>query len=132
MNRFAAIFLSVSAAAMIVSACTQQPATASTQSSGRQCFLASQANGYTPVSDEAVDVQVGANRYFRLELHGSCPNIDWSRRLALKTTGGGSWICQGLDAEIIVPEPGFGAQRCLVRAVRPLTKDEWLADRRKR
>ena len=97
--------------------------------SGRQCFLARQVNGYTSVSDQLVDVQVGANRYFRLSLDGSCPQSSFSRRVVLRTTGGGDWICQGLDAEIIVPFAG-GPQRCLVRDVQAISKAAWLADRR--
>ena len=92
-------------------ACAMQgpPAQAAGPTPARQCFLARQVNGYSPVSDDVVDVQVGANHYYRLELSGACPNAEWSHRVALRTTGGGSWICQGLDAEIIVPDPS-GAQ----------------------
>jgi len=114
-----------------VAACTVQPITqtAAAPARGRQCFLARQVNGYTPVSDQAVDVQVGANRYFRLSLDGFCPQSAFSRQVALRTTGGGDWICQGLDAEIIVPFAG-GPQRCLVNDVHPIGKATWLADRR--
>lgn len=103
-------------------------AAAAAPTPARQCFLARQVNGYSPVSDDVVDVQVGANRYYRLELAGTCPNSAWSHRVALRTTGGGSWICQGLDAEIIVPDPA-GAQRCLVTEIRPITKADWIAGR---
>jgi hypothetical protein len=114
----------------IVAACAAQPGPPhAAQTSGRQCFLARQVNGYTSVNDQAVDVQVGANRYFRLSLDGSCPQSAFSQRVALRTTGGGDWICQGLDAEIIVPFAG-GPQRCLVNDVQPISKAQWLADRR--
>ena len=134
MIRSAAVLLAAGGTALLASACSSKPAAApaAAMSSNRQCFLASQVNGYSPISDEAVDVQVGANRYFRLDLFGFCPNVDWSRRVALRTTGGGSWICQGLDAEIIVPEPGLGPQRCLVRSVRQISKEQWLSDRREK
>jgi hypothetical protein len=114
----------------IVAACAAQPGPPlAAQTSGRQCFLARQVNGYTSVNDQAVDVQVGAHRYFRLSLDGSCPQSAFSQRVALRTTGGGDWICQGLDAEIIVPFAG-GPQRCLVNDVQPISKAQWLADRR--
>ena len=116
----------------VAAACATQPMAAPhvAQSTGRQCFLARDVNGYTPVSDNAVDVKVGANRYFRLSLDGSCPQSAFSRRVALRTTGGGDWICQGLDAEVVVPFVA-GAQRCLVNDVQPITKEAWLADRRR-
>ena len=104
------------------------PAQAAGPTPARQCFLARQVNGYSPVADDIVDVQVGANHYYRLQLSGSCPNSVWSHRVALRTTGGGSWICQGLDAEIIVPDPA-GVERCLVTDVRPITKADWIAGR---
>ena len=121
----------IAVAGLTVAACSAQPGSpaVAAANSGRQCFLARQVNGYTSVSDQVVDVQVGANRYFRLSLDGSCPQSSFSRRMALRTTGGGDWICQGLDAEIIVPFAG-GPQRCLGRDVQPISKAAWLADRR--
>jgi Family of unknown function (DUF6491) len=117
-------------AAAGLTSCAAQPGNpALAQSTGRQCFLARQVNGYTSVSDQIVDVQVGANRYFRLSLDGFCPESAFSQRIALRTTGGGDWICQGLDAEIVVPFVA-GAQRCLVNDVQPISKETWLADRR--
>ena len=111
--------------------CTVQPAApVAAHSSGRQCFLASQVNGFSPVSDSVVDVQVGANRFYRLSLMGACPNAVWTHRVALRTTTGSSWICQGLDAEIIVPDP-MAPERCLVSGIQPITKDDWIAARRR-
>src|SRR5689334_12320410 len=125
------IFILLTAAFGSLGACAVpqgNPAVAA-QSNGRQCFLARQVNGYSAVSDEIVDVQVGANRYFRLSLDGFCPESAFSHPIALRTTGGGDWICQGLDAEVIVPFVA-GAQRCLVHDVQPISKESWLADRR--
>jgi hypothetical protein len=124
----------IASACVLLPGCAPQPGSpaASASPSGRQCFLAQQVNGYTPVSDNVVLLQAGASRYFRLELAGVCPNIDWSRRIALRTKSGGSWICQGLDAEIIVPDPVMLPQRCLVTNVRQISKDEWRAARRAR
>ena len=107
------------------------PGSASPQRPAPRCFLASQVNGFTSHGDESVDVRVGANRTYRLSLAGPCPDVDWSLRVALRTTGGSSWICQGADAEIIVPSP-TGRQRCLVTDVRALTPDEVAASRRRR
>jgi hypothetical protein len=112
-----------------LTSCAAQPGAtvAAAQSSSRQCFLASNVNGFSSVSDTIVDIQVGASRYYRLSLAGSCPNIAWRNRVALRTTGGSDWICQGLDAELIVPDPNTSAQRCLVTGIAPITKAEWLA-----
>ncbi len=97
----------------------------------RDCFSASSVNGFRPVGREAVDVTVGASRHYRLDLLGYCPDVDWSQRIALRTRGGSSFICQGLDAELLVPGP-TGVQRCPVSAVRRLTDEEYRASGRRR
>jgi hypothetical protein len=115
----------------MVAACAAQPGppALAAQTKGRQCFLARQVNSYSSVSEQIVDVKVGANQYYRLSLDGFCPQSAFSRRVVLRTTGGGDWICQGLDAEIIVPFAA-GPERCLVNNVQPISKGQWLAGRR--
>ena len=108
--------------------CTQQPQQAASASSaaapaGHRCFPAAQASNFVPHGDSTLDVQVGARRYYRLELFGVCPHLDWTNRLALVSRGS-SWICEGLDAEVIVNDPGLGPQRCMAQSVRPLSDAE--------
>jgi len=126
------IALLLAASAALVSGCAQQPpgavAGAGAAASGRQCFHADEVNGFSAPSDEIVNVTVGANRHFQFRLAGACPDVNWSNRIALRTTGGSSWICQGLDAELLVPSP-IGPQRCLVTDVRPISEEEWRARR---
>ena len=118
----------IAAFGALASGCAPQAGPAAAQNTGRQCFLARDVNSFGAVSDEVVDVTVGAGRYFRLQLSGGCPNIDWSRRIALRTTTGTSSICQGLDAEVISLDSPF-PQRCLVENVTPISKAQWLATR---
>lgn len=87
------------------------------------CFYARSVNGFTPVGREAVDVYISRTRQYRLTLGGYCPDVDWSLRLALRTRGGGSFVCAGGDAEIVVPS-AIGVQRCLVTDVRRLSPEE--------
>jgi hypothetical protein len=107
------------------------PVSAPAQRPAPRCFRAAEVNGFTPRGNDQVDVQVGANRHYRLTLAGACPDVDWSFRLGIRTTGGSSWICQGADAEIIVPSPN-GRQSCLVSDVRALSPAEVAASRRRR
>jgi Family of unknown function (DUF6491) len=109
--------------------CAAPPAAnpAIAQRSGGQCFLATQVNSFTPTKAGSVDVRAGASRYFRLDLGGGCPNVDWSMRVGIRSVGGGSWICEGYDAELIVPEPGIGG-RCPVSKVTAISKAQYLAD----
>jgi hypothetical protein len=112
-------------ACIVLAACAPQPAAGpQSAASGRECFHAGSVCSFHPFSDEVVDIQVGARRYYRLQLFGTCPGVNWRTAVALRTRGGSSWICQGMDAELIVPEPGIGPQRCLVQSVRRLSDAE--------
>lgn len=93
------------------------------RSAGADCFSARSVSGFTPEGDEALVVRVGANRAYRLELAGYCPDIDWSQQIVLRSRAGSAWVCAGGDAEILVPSP-TGAQNCLVSAVDRLTPAE--------
>ena len=113
--------------AAIVAACAQQAPAAPAapgSSSARECFNARSVSSFTPHGRDEVDIQAGARRYYRLTFAGVCENINWTRRVAVVARGGGSFICQGFDAELIVNDPGLGPQRCLVNSVRRLSDEE--------
>jgi hypothetical protein len=115
------------AATGVAAACAQQAAdapAASAPSSERECFNARNVSSFTPHGADEVDIQAGARRYFRLTFAGVCENVNWTRRIAVVARGGSSWICQGFDAELVVNDPGFGPQRCLVSSVRRLSDEE--------
>jgi hypothetical protein len=95
---------------------------------GRSCFRPEQVNDFTPVDRDTVDVRVGVSRHYRLELGGACSNIDWAQNIVLRSSGGARWICQGLDAEIFVPDVAV-PQRCPVLSVRELSETEARAAR---
>ena len=115
--------LSVLLAMAVTAACTtgSQPSGTATRE-GRQCFRASEVNGFTAVDDRTVNVHTGVNDVYRLELFGYCPDVDWTQAIAIRSRGS-SWICQGFDAELFVPST-IGTQRCPVKAVRKLTDEE--------
>ncbi len=113
----------LTAAALTMSACTAAGAQPDARAAaGRQCFNARSVNDFHAIGRDAVIVTVGTNRYYQLGIIGVCPDIDWSSRVALRSTSGSSWICQGLDAEFLVPSPG-GLQRCPVVSVQPLSPE---------
>lgn len=114
------------AALLLALGCAPQSGPGSAASyRGSQCFRAGDVNSFSPVrGEQTVDVRVGASRYYRLQLAGACPDVDWTMRAAIRTRGGGSWICAGGDAEIIIPSPG-GRQRCLVSDVRRISREQY-------
>ena len=97
-------------------------ATAAATQGGRQCFRPGDVNSFSPVGDDVVYLRVGANRWFRAEILGTCPDIDYSQRVAIRSRGT-NWVCQGMDAEFFVPGP-LGVDRCPITSVRRLTDEE--------
>ena len=116
-------------AASALAGCAAEPPAAPplAQRSAGQCFLASQVNSFTPTKAGFVDVRAGANRYFRLDLGGGCPNVDWSMKVGIRSVGSGSWICEGYDAELIMPDPA-GNERCPISKVTSISKAQYIAD----
>lgn len=96
--------------------------TATPRADGQKCFWANNVQSFAAQGDDVVNLRVGMRDYYRLELMGPCPDVDWATRIALDSRGSSS-ICTGLDATIIAPSP-TGPQRCPVRTVRKLTAEE--------
>lgn len=88
----------------------------------RQCFRTQQVNNFASSDNRIVNVRVGVRDVYQMEMMGRCPDVDWTTRIAIVSRGG-SYICSGLDAEIIAPSP-IGPQRCAVSKVRKLTPEE--------
>ena len=119
----------IATAASLLTACSayNEPQRLS-GATGRQCFRAGEVNGFWGATDNSVLVRTGVNNVYQLQLSGMCQNVDWANRIALRSTGGGSWICQGMDAELLIPSP-IGPDRCLVTDVRKLSPEEARAAR---
>jgi hypothetical protein len=130
-SRVAAALLSfASLSACVAEESEPGTATAAAAGSGRQCFRPGDVNSFSPQGDDVVYLRVGANRWFRAEILGTCPDIDFSQRVAIRSRGT-SWVCQGLDAEFIVPGP-LGLDRCPITSLRRLTDAEVEAYRARR
>lgn len=88
----------------------------------RQCFWTRQVNSFASNDDRIVNLRVGVKDIYQLEMFGPCHDVEWSSQIAIRSRGS-SYICTGLDAEIIAPS-SIGSQRCPVRHVRKLTPAE--------
>ncbi len=94
------------------------------RSDGKSCFYSRNITSWAPVDRSTVNIRVTLNDVYQLKLLGDCPNIDWVDNIGLKRLGS-DWICSGLDAELLVPQPGgIPALRCPVTSVRKLSKEE--------
>jgi len=115
----AALLLSLAAA----SASCAADSKGSRSNTNRACFHASQINGFAAQSDRIVNVRVGVRDVYQFELFAPCPDVRWNQALGVRTRRGSSFICSGLDAEIISRTP-IGPQRCPVTNIRRLTPEE--------
>lgn len=120
--RFAAVAMGLAALSLAAPPAAIAESPKAPEKPKRQCFWAHQVNNFAAESDEVVNVRVGVRDVYRLEIFGTCPEIDWTQKIAIVSRGG-STICSGLDAEIITPS-SLGPQRCTVRNVRKLSDDE--------
>ncbi|MBX7248752.1 MAG: hypothetical protein K1X35_06805 [Caulobacteraceae bacterium] len=111
------------AAIGLTAALSVQPP-AATAETERDCFNVNSVSGFQADDDDVIYVRVGASRTYQLEVLGSCPNVDWTQHLGLETRGS-SFVCTGMDVDLIVPQDGMGPPlRCAVKAVRRLTDAE--------
>ena len=93
-------------------------------SDGKACFYSRNISSWAPADRNTVNLRVSVNDVYQLKLLGDCPNIDWVEHIGLEHRGS-SWICTGLDAELLVPQPGgIPALRCPVTSIRKLSKEE--------
>ncbi|ATC32966.1 hypothetical protein CA606_11840 [Caulobacter vibrioides] len=106
------------------------PSLAAEPKAERACFRASDVNGFNVIDDQTVDVSVSPRNVYRLTLFAPSPDIDWTMNLGIQARGG-SWVCAGTDATIIVPGD-IGIQRYPVTHIRKLTPEEIQAKRSKR
>jgi hypothetical protein len=90
--------------------------------STQACFWTRNVNNFRAVDDRTVNLRVGLKDVYQLVLFSSSPDIDWSQHIGIESRGG-SWICSGLDATLIVPG-AIGPQRYPVTSIRKLTPEE--------
>ena len=95
------------------------------------CFYSRDISSWAPADRSTINIRVHASDVYQLKLLGDCPNIDWVEGIGLQHRGS-PWICSGLDAEILAPQPGGGIPlRCPVTSIRKLSKEEAAALPRK-
>ena len=119
----ASVWAAATAALLLVGACaSNDPDAPRASNASRQCFFANSARGFTVVDTQTVHVRVGARDIYRLDLMGTCPDINWNNQIALVSRGSSS-ICTGTGATVVTRGP-TGQQRCPVRMVTKLSADE--------
>ena len=130
------IVSAIAATAALAGACNRYgtpPAgtNAAMASGGRQCFYAPNVSGYRRGPGDTVIVNTNSRDYYQFRTQPYCADrIDWQNRIALRSRTG-TFICNGYDAEIYVPE-ALGATYCPLYDMRKLTPAEVTALRSER
>jgi hypothetical protein len=110
-------------AGLAACAATPESEASAASADATDCFRAGQVSSFTPEGRNTVFLRVGANRVYRAEILGVCPDINWSQRIAIEARGSGSWICRGIDTDLIVPSQ-LGIQRCPLSDLHRLGDEE--------
>jgi hypothetical protein len=105
---------------------TSSPASVPARSSRpqRACFNVRMIDNFNAPDESTVYIRVNVNEVYRLKLFAPCLNVNWDQTIALQNRSGSSWLCDPMDAELLVRDPGVGRQRCLVSEMRKLTPAE--------
>ena len=90
-----------------------------------RCFFSSEFDGWKAADDKTLYIKVRSNRYYRLDLAGSCPRLTWPGAFLITKIHGSSTMCTALDWDLHVatdwhdiPEP------CIVKTMTELTPEE--------
>jgi hypothetical protein len=110
-----------------LASCAHSDANGREGSGDQKCFSSRSVTSFATPNEESVYVRVGASSVYRVDLFGPCLNLEYARSLEFRTRGGGSWICGGNDADLMVPDVAMTVQPCRVTAVHPLSDDELAA-----
>lgn len=106
-------------------AVVQQDEPTARQQGGRECFYPRQVSGFRNIEgdDERILVDARAGETFEFKLQRRCPELRFARSISFDQRNVGR-ICDGLDVDLIVPDPNLGPQRCPVTMVRRLGPDD--------
>lgn len=92
-------------AALALAACATAEQSQTAAAPDRDCFRASQVNGFSTIDNDHIRVSVSANRNYILTTMFNARDLDWSHAIAVRSANG--WICtgNGLGVEIIGGDP---------------------------
>jgi len=66
----------------------------------RHCFFSSQFENWKAGNDKTIYIRVGVNRYFRLDLAGSCRSATWPDSFLITRFHGSNTICTAIDWDL--------------------------------
>ncbi|HTW36628.1 MAG TPA: DUF6491 family protein [Rhizomicrobium sp.] len=104
-----------------------QPAAAPPPASqaGRSCFFVTQFDNWRAQDPNTMYIRVNMNKYYRLDMSGSCPALLWPDAHLIMNVRGPDTICSPLDWDLKVSTGLHGIPMpCIVKTMTPLTPDQ--------
>jgi hypothetical protein len=92
----------------------------------RSCFYVNEFDSWRAQDANTMYIKTNSNRYYRLDMSGSCPALLWPDTHLVMNIHGPSTICSALDWDLKVAQGGIHsiATPCIVKTMTPLTPDE--------
>lgn len=121
----AAIFVgSVGAAPVAAPASVPASVQVEEPTTPRQCFSTVQVRNFRTANAQTVYLKVGHDTVYELNTAGACTDVDGAYQLAIVSEDGGSRLCSGDWATIVVPGSARPVQQCRVRISKVLSDAE--------
>jgi hypothetical protein len=123
--RTIALYGLTAAIAFGASAAWAQPPAPAPASAPNSCFFINQFRTWKAPDDKTMYIRVGVNRFYRLDMAGSCPALKGINPHLVTTFRGTNSICSKLDWNLKVARaPGSPAVGCIVKEMTEMTPEE--------
>lgn len=127
--------ISAVAAASLVSACQQYPASspavssyatpASATAPANTCFRTSDIRNHTVAGDHTIYIRTETNSVFRVETNGACfAGATSSDPLVIRNPPGSTYVCKPIDLDLGVHVGGGPTSHCIVSSITPMAPTE--------
>jgi hypothetical protein len=91
-----------------------------------KCFFITEFNGWRAPDNRTINIRVGMNRYYRLDLTADCPMLTFPGSHLVTKTRGPDTVCSALDWDLSVAQspPNSFPVPCIVKAMTLLSPTE--------
>jgi hypothetical protein len=101
------------------------PGAAEAQPPNHSCFFANEFENWKAPDAKTIYIRAGVNRYYRLDLAGTCAPLLYPDSHLVTRFHGSDSICSAVDWDLKVSQGPLGmSEPCIVKAMTPLAPDE--------
>lgn len=90
-----------------------------------ECFFVNQFQSWRAPDSKTIYIKVLGERYFRLDVGGSCPELKWPGAYLVTKTRGPDTVCSAVDWDLHVNTGLTGVTHpCIVKSMQALSPSE--------